>query len=147
MKMVSIHQIQDEIIREFSGFHGDMEMMLCHILKLGQQLPPMPEIYKTNEHMIKGCQSKVWLAATIENEQVYFSADSNTVITKGLISLLIRVFNGQPPDIIANADLYFIQQNGMDRFIGTHRSHGLAAMIRHMKCSALALKAETQVDP
>ena len=131
--MTSIHQIQDEIIHEFSRLNGDVEMTIGYLLKLGQQLPSMPEIDKTDDHLIRGCQSKVWVTASLENGRVYFSADSNTVITKGLISLLIRIFNGQPPEDIVNADVYFMQKNCLERFIGTHRSNGFAAMISQMK--------------
>ena len=145
MIMTSIYQIQDEIIQEFSQLSGDAEMTLCYILKLGQHLPPMPEIYKTNEYIIKGCQSKVWIVATFENDKVYFFADSNTTITKGLISLLIRIFNGQPPEAIVNADVYFMQKNCLERFIGTQRSNGFAAMINQMKRHARACNAMMEV--
>src|SRR5690606_16571805 len=139
--MASIHQVQDEIIREFAHFNGDVETTIGYLLKLGQQLLPMPEADKTDTHLIKGCQSKVWVAATLENDKVYFSADSNTAITKGLISLLIRIFNGQSPENIINADLYFMQKNYLERFIGTHRSNGLSAMIRQLKLHAQGYKA------
>ncbi len=131
--MASIHHIQTEIIQEFSLCHENAELTTGYLLKLGQHLPPMPEVDKTNENMIRGCQSKVWLTATLEGNKVYFAADSNTVIIKGLISLLLRIFNGQPPEIIANADLFFIQKSGLERFIGTQRSNGFAAIIKQMK--------------
>lgn len=131
-----IHQIQEEIIHEFSRLNGDAELTICHLLKLGQYLPFMPASFKTNEHIIKGCQSKVWLAARLENGKVNFYADSNTAITRGLISLLIRIFNGQSPEAIINADLYFIQKSGLERFIGNQRSNGFAAMFKQMKLYA-----------
>jgi cysteine desulfuration protein SufE len=94
---------------------------------------------------VKGCQSKVWMTASIEDELVYFSADSNTAITKGLVSLLVRIFSGQKPEDILNADLYFMKKIGMERFIGTQRSNGFAAMIKQMKLYALAFKTKMEV--
>jgi len=94
---------------------------------------------------VKGCQSKVWMTARIENDKIYFDADSNTAITKGLVSLLVRIFNGQPPEDILNADLYFMHKIGMDRFIGTQRSNGFASMIKQMKLYALAFKTQKEI--
>ena len=142
---MSINEIQDEIINEFSLLDGDMEMTVFYIMELGQKLPEMPEADKTEENIVKGCQSKVWLTAGLENDKVQFAADSNTAITKGLVSLLIRIFNGQTPEAILNADLYFMKKIGMDRFIGTQRSNGFAAMIKQMKMYALAFKTKLGV--
>lgn len=138
--MASIHQIQDEIIHEFSRLNGDAEMTICYLLKLGKYLPPMPQVDKTGQYLIKGCQSKVWMKATLENGKVYFSADSNTAITKGLIFLLIRIFKGQSPEAMINAELYFMQKSCLERFIGTRRSNGFASIIEHMKLCILELK-------
>lgn len=142
---MTINQIQDEIINDFSLLDGDMEMTVFYIMELGQKLPDIPESEKTDQNIVKGCQSKVWLAATLDNNHIYFRADSNTAITKGLVSLLTRIFNGQTPDDILNADLYFMSRIGMDRFIGTQRSNGFAAMIKQMKLYALAFKTKMQV--
>lgn len=142
---MTINQIQDEIINDFSLLDGDMEMTVFYIMELGQKLPELPEEEKTDDNLVKGCQSKVWLTASLENEKVYFRADSNTAITKGLVSLLTRIFNGQTPEDILNADLYFMSRIGMDRFIGTQRSNGFAAMIKQMKLYALAFKTKMQV--
>jgi cysteine desulfuration protein SufE len=142
---MSIRRIQDEIINEFSLLDGDMEMTVFYIMELGQKLPDMPEAEKTDENIVKGCQSKVWLTARLENDRIYFTADSNTAITKGLVSLLTRIFNGQTPDDILNADLYFMKEIGMERFIGTQRSNGFAAMIKQMKLYALAYKTKQGV--
>src|SRR5690348_15905201 len=109
----SIAEIQDEIISDFSLLDGDMEMTVFYIMELGQKLPDMPEADKTEDNIVKGCQSKVWLVAKAENDQVFFKADSNTAITKGLVSLLVRIFNGQKTDTILNANLYFMQKIGM----------------------------------
>ncbi len=141
----SITEIQDEIASEFSLLDGDMEMTVFYIMELGQKLPDMPEAEKTEENIVKGCQSKVWLTANVENDQVFFKADSNTAITKGLVSLLIRIFNGQSADTILNATLSFVQKIGMERFIGTQRSNGFAAMIKQMKLYALAFKTQQAV--
>ena len=143
---MTIDQIQDEIINDFSLLDGDMEMTVFYIMELGQKLPDMPESEKTEQNIVKGCQSKVWLTASLEGSRVFFRADSNTAITKGLVSLLTRIFNGQTPGDILHADLYFMSRIGMDRFIGTQRSNGFAAMIKQMKLYALAFKTKMQVN-
>ncbi|HEU5289175.1 MAG TPA: SufE family protein [Cyclobacteriaceae bacterium] len=141
----SIAEIQDEIISEFSLLDGDMEMTVFYIMELGQKLPEMPEADKTEDNIVKGCQSKVWLTAELKDDNVFFTADSNTAITKGLVSLLIRIFNGQKAEAILNTDLYFMHKIGMERFIGTQRSNGFAAMIKQMKLYALAFKTKLAV--
>lgn len=141
----SISEIQDEIISEFSLLDGDMEMTVFYMMELGQKLPDMNAGDKTEQNEVKGCQSKVWLTARLENDKINFTADSNTAITKGLVSLLIRIFNGQSPDAILNAELYFMHKIGMERFIGTQRSNGFAAMIKQMKLYALAFKTQQEV--
>lgn len=139
---MTIKAIQDDIINEFALLDGDMEMTVFYIMELGQKLEPFPEAYRTEDNIVKGCQSKVWLTARLEGDKIHFSADSNTAITKGLVSLLIRVYNGQTPDAVLNSELYFMKEIGMERFIGTQRSNGFAAMIKQMKLYALALKAK-----
>lgn len=141
----SISDIQDEIISEFSLLDGDMEMTVFYIMELGQKLPEMNAADKTEANEVRGCQSKVWMTAKHENGKVFFLADSNTAITKGLVSLLVRIYNGQSPEVILNADLYFMHKIGMERFIGTQRSNGFAAMIKQMKLYALAFKAQQEV--
>jgi cysteine desulfuration protein SufE len=143
---MTINEIQDEIIKDFSLLDGDMEMTVFYIMELGQKLPEMPESEKTDQNIVKGCQSKVWLTASLDQNKIYFRADSNTAITKGLVSLLTRIFNGQRPEDILSADLYFMNRIGMDRFIGTQRSNGFAAMIRQMKLYALAFKTKMEVN-
>jgi len=142
---MTVNQLQDEIISNFSLLDGDMEMTVFYIMELGQKLPEMPEAEKTEENIVKGCQSKVWLTADLNDDKIYFKADSNTAITKGLVSLLVRIFNGQEPENILNADLYFMQKIGMERFIGTQRSNGFASMIKQMKLYALAYKTKMEV--
>jgi cysteine desulfuration protein SufE len=142
---MTINQVQDEIISEFSILDGDMEMTVFYIMELGQKLQEMKEELKTEENIVKGCQSKVWMTARIENDKIHFEADSNTAITKGLVSLLVRIFNEQNPEAILNADLYFMHKIGMERFIGTQRSNGFASMIKQMKLYALAFKTQKEI--
>lgn len=139
-------EIQDEIISEFSLLDGDQEMTILYIMELGQKLPPINDSERNESNEVRGCQSKVWLVARHENDRIWFDADSNTAITKGLVSLLIRIFSGQTPDDILNADLYFMKKIGMERFIGTQRSNGFAAMIKQMKIYALAFKTKAEVQ-
>lgn len=141
---MTINEIQNEIINEFSLLDGDMEMTVFYVMELGQKLPDVNQEDKTEENLVKGCQSKVWLTAKLENERIHFSADSNTAITKGLVSLLARVFSGQKPEDILDAELYFMKEIGMERFIGTQRSNGFAAMIKQMKIYALAFKMQLE---
>jgi len=139
---MTVNQIQDEIINEFSLLDGDMEMTVFYIMELGQKLPTMNEADKTEDNIVKGCQSKVWLTAKQNDGKIFFTGDSNTAITKGLVSLLIRIFNGQSPETILNADLYFMKKIGMERFIGTQRSNGFASMIKQIKLYAFAFKTQ-----
>ena len=142
MSEKTINQVQDEIIDDFAILGDDMESIIFYIMELGQQLPPLPEEFKVEENIIKGCQSKVWLITRLEGDRIVFQADSNTEITKGLISMLIRVLSGQKAEDIAKADLYFIEKIGMSRVIGSQRSNGFSAMIRQMKLFALAYQAK-----
>ena len=140
--MDQIKQKQEEIIEEFAMLDGDMEMTLDYIMELGDELGTFPEEDRKEENIVKGCQSKVWMVAGLDNDRVQFQADSNTAITKGLVSLLVRVLSQCSPQDIMNAEIYFPKQIGMDRFIGTQRSNGFAAMIKQMKMYALALSAK-----
>ena len=137
-KPTSIDNIQNEIIEEFSFLGDDRESTIFYIMELGQKLPELDEKFKIEENIIKGCQSKVWLTAELDGNRIIFEADSNTEITKGLISLLIRVLSGQKIDDILNVNLYFIEKIGMGQIIGSQRSNGLLAMIKQMKLYALA---------
>jgi cysteine desulfuration protein SufE len=143
--MESIEDIQEEIIGEFEILGNDKESTIYYIMELGDQLTDFPEEEKIEENIIKGCQSKVWLTTSFKEGKVYFLADSNTDITKGLISLLVRVLSGKSPVEIINADLYFIEKIGMGNIIGSQRSNGLAAMIKQMKLFAIAYRAKTNV--
>jgi len=140
--MSMINDIQDEIIEEFALLDGDMEMCNFYLMELGQKLPEISEEMKTKDHIVKGCQSKVWLVPSLEGDRVKFGADSNTAITKGLVSLLVRVLSNQAPQDIIAADLYFVEKIGMNRFIGTQRSNGFGSMIKQMKLYALAYQSK-----
>lgn len=144
MSKPSIKDIEQEIVDEFAVLDGDMEMTNFYVMELGQKLPEMPDEYKTEDNIVKGCQSKVWLTADSDDERVVFKADSNTAITKGLVSLLVRVLSNQKADDIINAELEFPKRIGMERFIGTQRSNGFAAMVKQMKLYALALKSKSE---
>ncbi|MGB3465365.1 MAG: SufE family protein [Cyclobacteriaceae bacterium] len=137
--MSSIKSKQEEIIDEFSILDGDFEMTINYLMELGEQLPEMPEDKKTEDNIVKGCQSKVWLTAEAKDNKVFFNGDSNTAITKGLVSLLIRVYSDQEADAIAKDEIFFPEKIGMNRFIGTQRSNGFAAMIKQMKLYAVAI--------
>ena len=140
----SINQIQEEIIKEFSILGDDMESTIFYIMELGNKLEPLEEQYKIESNLIKGCQSKVWLKADMKDHNLFLKADSNTDITKGLISLLIRTLSTQPLDEIIHADLYFIDKIGMQKVIGSQRSNGLISMIKQIKLYALAYKTKLQ---
>ncbi|MEM6737385.1 MAG: SufE family protein [Bacteroidota bacterium] len=137
-----IKKRQEEIIEEFAIIDGDMEMALNYIIELGEELIGFPEHEKIDDNIVEGCQSKVWLLAFIDQGRIQYKADSNTAITKGLVSLLVRVLNQSSPEDVINAQIYFPNQIGMDRFIGTQRSNGFAAMIKQMKLYAVALSVK-----
>ena len=130
---------QEEIIEEFGFLDGDLEMSINYLIELGDQLAPFPKNNKNDDFIVKGCQSKVWLFAQEEDQRVIFHADSNTVVTKGLVSLLVRVLSGHRAEEILNEDIYFPDKIGMGRFIGSQRSNGFSAMIKQMKLYALAI--------
>ncbi|GHE70128.1 MULTISPECIES: SufE family protein [Roseivirga] len=140
----SIQDVQNEIIEEFSMLDGDMEMTIGYVMELGETLEPLEEEKKTEENIVKGCQSKVWLDAQLQGDKIHFKADSNTAITKGLVSILVRILSGRSPKEIVDADLFFIDKVGLNRFIGTQRSNGLGAMIKQMKIYGLAFATQVK---
>ena len=142
----SVSAVQDEIIEEFAMLDSDMEMTIGYIMELGDQLPEMAEALKTEDNIVKGCQSKVWLNAGLQDGTIQFEADSNTTITKGLVSLLVRILSGRAPQEIVDADLYFIDKIGLNRFIGTQRSNGLGAMMKQMKIYGLAFSTQVEKE-
>ena len=139
---MTIQETQESIINEFSVLDGDQEMTNFYIMDLGQKLPVMGDDLKTEENIVKGCQSTVWLSAEVRDGRVYYTADSNTAITKGLVSLLIRTFSGHTPDEIIQSELFFPERIRMNRFIGTQRSNGFLAMIKQFKIYAVAMKVK-----
>ncbi len=138
----SIAEIQDEIVSEFEILGDDKESTIYYIMELGSGLEELPEEHRKEENIIKGCQSKVWLIAEERDGKVHYLADSNTDITKGLISLLLRVLNNREPEEIVTANLDFIERIGMGSIIGSQRSNGFAAMIKQIKLFALAIKTK-----
>lgn len=135
---MNIDQIQQEIVDEFSFFEDWMEKYE-YIIDLGKELPLIDEDKKDESHLIKGCQSQVWLdAQTDHSGNIQFSADSDAIITKGIIALLIRVLSGQSPAAIAKSDLFFIDKIGLKEHLSPTRSNGLVSMIKQMKLYALA---------
>ncbi|MEN8248959.1 MAG: SufE family protein [Bacteroidota bacterium] len=143
---MSIREIQDEIIEEFELLSDDREATLYYLMELGDKMSPLADGYKTNNNLIKGCQSSVWLHTDFKDNKVIFIADSNTDITRGLISLLVRVYSGQSADDIINTDLDFIEKIGMSQVIGSQRSNGFAAMIKQMKLYALGYKTKAGLN-
>ncbi|MCM1348285.1 MAG: SufE family protein [Firmicutes bacterium] len=135
---MTIDQAQQEIIDEFSEVDDWMDRYAM-IIDLGNALPPIAEQYKTPEHLIEGCQSRVWLNAEEKDGKVYFTADSDAIIVKGIIAMLIRVLNGHTPAEILNADLRFIDEIGLAENLSPTRSNGLLAMVKQMRLYAMAL--------
>lgn len=140
---MTINQIQDDIIAEYSEIEDWMDRYAC-IIDLGNTLPPIDEQYKTPSHIIEGCQSRVWLNAELIDGKVVYTADSDAVIVKGIISMLISVLSQHSPDEILSAELYFIDRIGLSEHLSPTRSNGLVAMVKQMKMYALAFKAKQQ---
>lgn len=139
----SINEIQDEIIDEFSMF-DDWMQRYEYMIELGKSLELIDEKYKTDDYTIKGCQSKVWVFAELKDQLIQFTADSDAIITKGIIALLLRVFSGQRPQDILDAELYFIDQIGLKEHLSPTRANGLLSMIKQIKLYAVAY--QTQIE-
>ncbi|GAB4123836.1 MAG: SufE family protein [Raineya sp.] len=132
-----INDIQNEIISDFELF-DDWDDKYAYIIELGKKLVPMPEKFKTEENIVKGCQSKVWLHAYNEGNKIFFLGDSDALIVKGLVSLLIKVLSGQKAEDIVQSDLYFLEKIGLQQHLSMTRANGLASMIKQMKTYGLA---------
>ena len=132
--------IQKEIIDDFKVLDGDLEMTLNYLMELGEKLDDFNENDKKDENIVKGCKSKVWLTYKIKEGRLFFHGDSNTAITKGLLSLLIRIFSGKSSEEILETKLFFIGDIGLNRFIGTQRSNGLESMENKFRIIALSNK-------
>lgn len=139
--MNTINTLQDEIIEEFNDFDDWMDKYQL-LIDLGSEQPSLPEEYKNDQNLIDGCQSRVWLQADYRDGFVYFQAESDALIVKGIVSLLVKVLNGHSPQDIIDADLYFIERIGLKEHLSPTRSNGLVAMLKQMKMYALAFKAK-----
>ncbi len=139
--MATINEIQEEIIEEFSGFDDWMDKYQL-LIDLGNEQTPLDEKYKVESNLIDGCQSRVWLQADFHDGIIDFTAESDALIVKGIVALLIRVLSGHTPQEILDADLYFIDQIGLKEHLSPTRSNGLLAMVKQMRMYALAFKAK-----
>ena len=141
--MKSINEIQDEIIDEFSIFDDWMDKYAL-LIEIGNDLQPLDPKYKTNSNLIEGCQSRVWLQADLSDGKVIYQGESDAVIVKGLVSLLIKVLSNHTPEEILSADLYFIDKIGLKEHLSPTRSNGLVSMLKQMKLYALAFNEKTK---
>lgn len=141
--MSTINDIQDEIIEEFEGFTDWMDRY-AYIIDMGNAVPPLDERYKTADNIIEGCQSRVWLQADYDGKVITFQADSDAIIVKGIIAMLVRVLSGRTPQEILDADLYFIDKIGLHEHLSPTRSNGLLAMIKQIRTYALAFKMKEE---
>ena len=140
---MTIKEIQEEIIDEFSMFDDWMERYE-YIIELGKSLPIIDETYKLEENLIKGCQSKVWLYSELENDKVEFTADSDAILTKGIVALLLRVFSEQKPVDILAAETNFIDEIGLKEHLSPTRANGLISMIKQIKMYAIAQQTKLE---
>ena len=138
---MTIKAIQDEIIDEFSMFE-DWEERYQYMIDLGKTLPLIEDKFKTDDNIIKGCQSKVWVHAELKNDKIVFTADSDAIITKGIIAILIRVFSNQEPKAIIDADTDFIDAIGLKEHLSPTRANGLVSMIKQLKMYAIAYQTQ-----
>lgn len=141
--MKTINELQDEVIEEFSDFDDWMDKYQL-LIDLGNDQQPLDPKYKIEQNLIDGCQSRVWLQADLVDGKVVFQAESDALIVKGIISLLIQVVSGHTPDEILESDLYFIEKIGLKEHLSPTRSNGLLAMVKQMRMYALAFKAKMQ---
>jgi cysteine desulfuration protein SufE len=144
---MTINEIQDQIVDDFSAFDDWMDKYQM-IIEMGNNLEPLAEKYKTPQNLIEGCQSRVWLQADYDEEtqKIHFTGDSDAVIVKGLVSLVIQVLSDHTPDEILNSELYFIEDIGLKENLSPTRSNGFLSMIKQMRIYALAFKAKAQAN-
>ena len=140
---MTINELQDEVIEEFSDFTDWMDKSQL-LIDLGNEQPPLDERYKTESNLIDGCQSRVWLQADLVDGKIMLTAESDALIVKGIIALLIRVLNGHTPQEILDADLYFIERIGLRDHLSPTRSNGLLAMVKQIRMYALAYQMKSQ---
>jgi cysteine desulfuration protein SufE len=139
--MKPISEVQDDIIQEFDRY-SDWTDKYKYLIALGKDLPSMEEAHKTDDNIVKGCQSRVWLHADLEDQKIDFTADSDAAIVRGLIALLLRFYSGRTPDEILMTQPDFFKKIGMDQHLSMTRSNGLASMIKQMKIYAMAYKTK-----
>jgi cysteine desulfuration protein SufE len=140
---MTLNEIQDQIIDEFSVFSDWMERYE-YLIDMGRTLPPFDIAHKVPDFLIEGCQSKVWLYPSFDNGVITFTADSDALITRGIVALLVRVFSGRTPDEIISADIYFIDRIGLRQNLSPTRSNGLLSMMKQMRLYALAFKSKQE---
>ncbi|WP_075555987.1 SufE family protein [Parabacteroides timonensis] len=140
---MTINELQDNVIEEFSAFDDWMDKYAL-LIDLGNSLPPLEEKYKTESNLIEGCQSRVWLQADYEDGKIIFKGESDAVIVKGIVSLLINIMSNHTPQEILDAELYFIEQIGLKEHLSPTRSNGLVAMVKQMRMYALAFRTKEQ---
>jgi len=140
--MATINEIQDQIIEDFDLF-DEWDEKYAYIIDLGKKLPGIDAKYKIEANIIKGCQSLVWMVSTYKDGKVYFEGESDAIIVKGLVALLLKVLSGQPAEDIAKSDMYFIDKIGMQQHLSMTRSNGLASMVKQMKMHAIAYQSKT----
>ena len=138
---MTINEIQDEIIEEFNAFDDWMDKYSL-IIDMGNNLTPLDEQYKTNQNLIEGCQSRVWITAQMKDGKVLFDGESDAIIVKGIVCLLFRVLNNQTPSDILNNELYFIKEIGLQEHLSPTRSNGLVSMLKQMKLFAATFAAK-----
>lgn len=141
--MLTINQIQDDIVEEFSAFDDWMDKYAL-LIELGNSLEPLDEQYKTDNYLIEGCQSRVWLYASYQDGTITYRAESDAVIVKGIVSLLIKVLSGHTPQEILDAELYFVERIGLNEHLSPTRSNGLRAMMKQMRLYAMVFKAQEE---
>jgi len=144
--MATINELQDEVIEEFSDFDDWMDKYQL-LIDLGNQLEPLPEQYKTESNLIDGCQSRVWVQADYVDGKMMITAESDALIVKGIIALLIRVLSGHTPQEILDSKLYFIDEIGLKDHLSPTRSNGLLAMVKQIRMYALAFKVKPTLNP
>lgn len=140
---MTINELQDNVIEEFSAFDDWMDKYAL-LIDLGNSLPPLEDKYKTENNLIEGCQSRVWLQADYEDGKIIFKGESDAVIVKGIVSLLIGVLSDHTPQEILDTDLYFIEKIGLKEHLSPTRSNGLVAMVKQMRMYALAFRTKEQ---
>ncbi len=138
---MTIKEIQDEIVEEFSSFDEWMDKY-AYLIELGNDLEPYDDTYRVDQNILDGCQSKVWLHAWMEDGKVFYMGDSDAIIVKGIVALMIRALSGQTPQDIIESDLSFVDKIGLKEHLSPTRSNGLVAMIKQMRLFALAFKAK-----